>query len=321
MAVAIVFICNTNYLLPSIGAALQARKHTSDRAVRIIVFVTDGDVGTLANIEGVLESNQISVRPVSLIKLSSIENIRHAGSNPVPIASFARLFLDEILERDIDRFLYLDGDIEITGSLDELLSLPIPSGGFLAAPDVLCMIAAEKSRRSASTKSYFGGLGLKDHNQYFNAGVLLVDRSGWASVAERAISFLYANPGACVANDQSALNATAGRLRGKLSIRWNYQTEYMHVVDPRRWGKPPAIWHFTGMAKPWETPELVWGTEFGGGWREAAELISGAGVKATLPTAKSVDLGVKESRKGRGRLNWLYPWRRITRGKKIFADL
>jgi len=41
-----------------------------------------------------------------------------------------------MLEPDIERFLYLDGDIDITGALDSLLALPMPSGGFLAAPDV-----------------------------------------------------------------------------------------------------------------------------------------------------------------------------------------
>jgi len=49
MTVAIVFVCNMNYLVPSVGAALQARRHTSDPAVKIIVFVTDGNDESLAS--------------------------------------------------------------------------------------------------------------------------------------------------------------------------------------------------------------------------------------------------------------------------------
>jgi lipopolysaccharide biosynthesis glycosyltransferase len=321
MTVAIVFVCNMNYLVPSVGAALQARRNTSDATVRIIVFVTDGSDESVAGARGVLQPDAISIQPVNLAKLASIERIRAPDTNPVPIASFARLFLDDMLEPDIERFLYLDGDIDITGSLDELLQLSIPIGGFLAAQDVLCMIAPEQSRRAEITKEYFRGLGLKRDDQYFNAGVMLVDRSGWADVAQRAIDFLHANPRACVANDQSALNAISGARRGRLSLRWNYQTEYMHVLDPRRLGYSPDIWHFTGAAKPWQTNKLVWRDEFGQAYRLGAETLKGVVTAAPPANNDVIAEGIRESFKGRNRLTWFYPWRRLTRGRKILANL
>jgi lipopolysaccharide biosynthesis glycosyltransferase len=319
MTVAIVFVCNMNYLMPSVGAALQARKHTSDPSIKIIVFITDGVDEHLSRAQDLVQRWNISIRPVNLTKLASIERIRAKGTQPVPMASFARLFLDDMLEPDIERFLYLDGDIDITDSLDPLLALQIPSGGFSAAPDVMSMIAREHSRRADTIRSYFRGLGLKTDGEYFNAGVLLVDRSGWGALSKEAVDFLYANPTACVANDQSTLNAVAGARRGRLPLLWNYQTEFMNVLDPRRLGYAPAIWHFTGSAKPWQSNQLVWGDEFGQAYRLAAETLTGFD-----PPPVRNDLlaeGIKENLKGRRRLKWFYPWRRITRARKILADL
>lgn len=320
MSTAIVFICNFAYLVPSVGAALQARRHTTDPEVKIEIFVTDASDELLADAQSALQDKAIRVRSANLDQFASIESKRPSGSQPLPLATFARLGLHELLDPEIDRFLYLDGDIEITASLDPLLAQPIPKGGFLAAPDVLCMIAAEHSTRAALTRSYIRNLGIRD-DAYFNAGVLLVDRSGWKVMSAKALDYYHANAELCIANDQSALNAVAGAYRGRLSILWNYQTEFMHVLDPRRLGYQPAIWHFTGSAKPWQSSELVWGEEFGKGFTAGAEIMKPVGIVAPPPRSDLVAGGIDNSKRGRFRLTWMYPWRRITRGLAIRAAI
>jgi lipopolysaccharide biosynthesis glycosyltransferase len=320
MSTAIGFICNYAYLVPSVGAALQARHHTSDPDVKIEIFVTDASDELLANAQSAVQEKGIRIRSANLDEFASIESKRPSGSQPLPLATFARLGLDELFEPDIDRFLYLDGDIEITASLDPLLAQPIPSGGFLAAPDVLCMIATERSTRATLTRSYIRNLGIQD-DAYFNAGVLLVDRRGWKAMSAKALDYYHANSHLCIANDQSALNAVAGAARGRLSILWNYQSEFMHVLDPRRLGYQPAIWHFTGSAKPWQSSELVWGKEFGKGFAAGAEIMKSAGIVVPPPREDLVAGGIDNSKRGRFRLTWMYPWRRITRGNAIRAAI
>ena len=96
----------------------------------------------------------------------------------VPVATMARLWIDDLLPPKYDKFLYLDGDIEIAGRLDALLALPVPPRGFLAAADLPLLIGRDWGRSARDTHAYISKLNLRNPDDYFNAGVLLVDRAG-----------------------------------------------------------------------------------------------------------------------------------------------
>ncbi|MFY0610026.1 MAG: hypothetical protein JXQ99_00770 [Hyphomicrobiaceae bacterium] len=320
MATAVVFVGDRDFLLPTIGAAISARKHISDPEVQVVVFVTDLSQDELQPYGEALCFYDVKIRSTPIPGLAQVDretyNVTH-----VPISALSRLWLDDYLAPDIDRFLYLDGDVDITGSLDDLLAADIPVGGFLAAPDLPLLIEPDIGRFAREAREYLAQIGVTNARSYFNSGVLLVDRSGWGMVSSAARDYITKHPRSCRYHDQSALNAVAGSLRGELSLCWNYQTAFMMVGDPRSWGSEAKIWHFTGFPKPWHSTAFPWSSEFGSSYRLAANELA-------LPSKWSSAIdeeAVANNKRGRQllslKLNWVYPWRRWRRARIIKAQL
>src|SRR6185369_10702882 len=107
----------------------------------------------------------------------------------VPVATMARLWIGDYLEPQYEKFLYLDGDVDITSSLDPLFRLDVPKNGFLAAPDVPMLIARDYGGSARLTRAYLSGLGITNQDNYFNAGVLLIDRAGWKEIGDEAWTY------------------------------------------------------------------------------------------------------------------------------------
>lgn len=81
-------------------------------------------------------------------------------------ATWARMFLPEILPDDVDRVLYLDGDVIANGDYTVLFQKDMRG----------CVAAAVEDCVKASYKE---GLGLPPSARYVNAGVLLFDLNQW----------------------------------------------------------------------------------------------------------------------------------------------
>ena len=316
MSTAIVSLSDRNFLIPTAGTALAARMHVSDPSVAIFVYVTDATDVELSNVRIAAAERGIIIKSAPIAEIGKISP-KDFKKRHVPTATLARLWISDFLDPMYRTFLYIDGDVDIASSLDPLLALSIPKLGFLAAPDTPMLRARERGINAINMRAYLRGIGVKDPYTYFNAGVLLVDRAGWKDLADEAWHYFSRHPDRCQYHDQSALNAVAQDRRGWLSLRWNYQSEFMATVDPRKSGVEPAIWHFTGFPKPWQAPVFPWKSGFGSSYRLGMHLLKDTGCRCDLPKNVSVAEGVKEREKLRFRLQWIYPWRRLSRAHKI----
>ncbi len=92
-----------------------------------------------------------------------------------PPAAYYRLRLFDLLPGDVDRLLYLDGDIVIRGDLGELYRIELGENTIAACPD---MVSFEEKRKNARLDAWPEKLGgLLRENRYFNSGVILMDVS------------------------------------------------------------------------------------------------------------------------------------------------
>lgn len=208
---------------------------------------------------------------------------------PVPrerlsLASWARLLAGSVLSSDLDRVLYLDGDVLVRRSIDDLVTVDLGGAIVGACPDYWGQFHALRDPvfRSVSLAPPATG--------YFNSGVIVVDLTLWRSegVEERAFGAVDATDGELVNADQDALNAAVWDRWTPLDwLRWNYPgtrvgplTGNAHIV------------HFFGDHKPWRrvSPVAAFQSEY-----EAAAAAIGWEIAPTRPNVM------------RSALRWLTP--------------
>ncbi len=167
-------------------------------------------------------------------------------------ATWYRIFLPELLP-GVERVLFLDADIIACDALDELWETDL-EGAYLAA--VTNVLPPEYADRPAA-------MGLASPDEYFNAGVLLMNlelmRRDECTAKLRA--FGVERAAELVLRDQDALNAVLAGRRRPLHPRWNAMNIFRlpeaavvfgadAIAEARR---DPALRHFEGPDdnKPW----------------------------------------------------------------------
>ncbi len=168
-------------------------------------------------------------------------------------ATWYRIFLDELLP-GLDRVLYLDSDLIVHDSLQPLWEIEL-NGNYVAA--VTNVLQADHFGRPAE-------IGVDNHEDYFNAGVLLCDLALMRAhgLGTQTREWSVANASRLEWRDQDALNAVLAQRRLRLHPRWNlmssvllfpWAVEVFGVQAIAEAKDNPAIRHFEGqtIAKPW----------------------------------------------------------------------
>ncbi len=165
-------------------------------------------------------------------------------------ATYYRLYLTELLPKEIDKVIYLDCDIIVEKDLKNLWDIDISK--YYAG-----VVEDEGSVRQQRR------LKLPSENKYFNAGVLLLNIKILRNFdfKKACLTYFYANESIITLQDQDILN---GVFNGKckfLPLCWNangriYQGNNLEKSYSREEeieaGYNPSIIHFTDVNKPWK---------------------------------------------------------------------
>jgi lipopolysaccharide biosynthesis glycosyltransferase len=167
----------------------------------------------------------------------------------VPIVSFGRLIIPEILPLNITSILYIDTDVKIRKNLSDLLRMDFPQviGGI--------------KQKSVGLLNYEGS----EINNYFNAGVLIMNLEKWRSrQVGQKIRDLLISRGPFEYMDQDILNIIFEDSWFEIDHEFNYFSEERLRLFPSY--RDPAIVHFAGPFKPWHYPVA---SDFHREWRKA----------------------------------------------------
>lgn len=170
------------------------------------------------------------------------------------IQTFYRLLITDMLPENVDRVIYLDGDIIVRGSLLNLWRMPM---------DDIAVGAAQDSQEGIV--SYFNRLHYPSAKGYFNAGVLLINLHYWRenNLQEQFLDFVSKYPERIVLNDQDILNAICQNCKCEIPLKYNVQSGFLYKDDKCSfdiWKHPkeleearsnPVVLHYSGD-RPWE---------------------------------------------------------------------
>ena len=157
-------------------------------------------------------------------------------------AIYYRLLFPSLLPPDVSRFLYLDTDIIVLKSLHGLFEFDMQHKAVGAVSDKV------HNRPE---------LGISGIGNYFNSGVLLIDRSKWVSqnITEKTIDFIRNHSDKLVNPDQDALNAELINNWVRLPSSYNFMYEDIPAGLTRRecqnLAQNVVILHYTTQHKPW----------------------------------------------------------------------
>lgn len=139
---------------------------------------------------------------------------------PISISAYARLFISEMIENDVDRVLYLDSDVLVNGDLYDLWNTNLHEN----------VVGAVQDQVPPKTKN---GVRLSSNDPYFNSGILLIDLKKWRKfdMTNESMQFISSHGGRVIHHDQGVLN---GILKGKwerLPLHYNVMT--IHYMMPQ----------------------------------------------------------------------------------------
>jgi lipopolysaccharide biosynthesis glycosyltransferase len=294
------FTTDLGYIFPTVLAAIQARKFLNREIADVVIILFGSPPEKTEQIQKICEQNQI------ILLDTSNEILRDYG------VLYARLFLSELLPGKYRRAMYMDGDIQITGSLNTLIQTELPSDcDFAAVPDPMA-IELHEAKSDPKIQAYFDGLGIKSSPEkpYFNSGTLLINLPEWAIIGRDAINFQIEMPDRCMFQDQSALNFAGHTKMTPMSFRWNFPIFFRNCGVEQTIA--PSVYHFMSKPKPWNGVFPPWNHDFADPY---AKLISKypelRGFSKTFPaSARAKYLGQQYYKRIIETITWRYSARR-----------
>lgn len=215
----IVMATDNNYAEVMMASINSICKNNKDADMLFFHIIDDGILDdSRETINRVIQRYQNSmIEYIRFDKYSQIISELVKDTNPpLPLITFARLFISEMV--DCDRILYIDCDTICNGSLKDLWNIDL-KGNIIAA--IQDLVNDDVKRK----------IGLQQADRYINAGILLIDVKAWKDrdCTQQAINFIRQNNGKVMHNDQGVINALFIKDIMIISPKYNLETPALMI--------------------------------------------------------------------------------------------
>ncbi len=171
----------------------------------------------------------------------------------VSLATYYRLIAANILPKNIEKILWLDGDLIINGPIRELWETALGDLAIAAVTD-----------ESYCQQEIYQRLQLDAAIPYTSAGVILINLAYWRehNATSRFMDCIRLHRERLLFHDQDTLNIVLQKEKMILPLTWNFQsgfiTSWTYPSYPQSFQndifnttQSPRIIHYSGPSKPW----------------------------------------------------------------------
>ena len=241
------YVIDAGYLFPTLLSAIQARAAVA-RAVADIKIFCVGD-----------RSREIDLfEPICRERGIELVSVPSSAVDHMPIM-FGRFYLSRLLDVGYQAIVYIDGDTQISGSLQPLVEAHLEPNRFLAVRDPMSLMIDTQSGAWRARREYFRRIGIEEPelSRYCNSGVLRFNRGDWDAMSRAALRTSARHDHGLMFPDQDALNLTFGSDYLTMSYKWNFPSFFLScglqdLIAPK-------IYHFMSNPRPWNGPFKPWG--------------------------------------------------------------
>ncbi|MDY0193866.1 MAG: glycosyltransferase family 8 protein [Aliarcobacter butzleri] len=253
----VVFTINENYIQHFCVACTSLFENNKNIGrIFLVQDINQGNKKLEKTIDYLEQKYNIKIEKLSLdSKILESFKITHHISK----ATYFRLLLSEILPKDVDSVMFLDSDIVINGSLDDILELD-----FLREDNIHISYqdGINDKTYSSNYEYYIFAVNYKfdedelsrlrrigfEGNKYFNAGIMYINLKKWRNenISKTLIDNATKYNEHLVWWDQDVLNITFDKEWGELDFKFN-----AFGLNEKDDSKNYKIIHYIGSSKPW----------------------------------------------------------------------
>ena len=246
-ATAHVLMCGDAGYFQHIAACLISLSETNpDTRFLVVVLATSSTAADDAKLTGSFGAHRNVSVNVQAFDAAVLEGLP-LGPGYYPPEIYARFWVEHYFPKDVERVLYLDGDMVIVGSVAPLLEMPL-DGAVLAAVQIPGSLSPQR-------------LGYDPSYGYFNSGVMVINLLRWRELQAERILIQAAHDLAPKLNDpdQDVLNYCFHDQVIRLDYIWNAISPFFRKIsvlalsesEMQRTVRDVRIVHFNGPGKPW----------------------------------------------------------------------
>ena len=167
--------------------------------------------------------------------------------------SYSRLFLDRLLPEDVDRVIYLDGDVLVLDSLKSLWEMDLQGKCCAACMDCV-------------SESYYKLFKIKPENRYCNSGLIIMDLKAWKQkkIGEKVKRHVQKNNGYVFFMEQTVFNVVLQNEIVYLPFKYNVSSlvQVLSYKDLMKLRKPLHFYSSKEVEEAKKNPVIVHMTGF-----------------------------------------------------------